>query len=189
MLPFNGSREGFILYEKDVKAVFTKWLKKQGRKFRSGKRIPPDLLVGNVAVEIEGSWINFKVTLEKYVRYSLNYSSLEIVFPTDSLDIQKVYQLLLLEKLLEKKDRNPIKIHLVTEAKKGTFKLKTFSTVQELYDTIARRILETLKSGKTLKKDEEREKIFLTLIFIDEEIKNVLAEEIRSSENKITLKK
>nr|MDO8076495.1 hypothetical protein [Candidatus Freyarchaeota archaeon] len=101
------------MYEKDVKAVFTKWLKKQGKKFRSGRRIPPDLLVGNAAVEIEGSWVNFKVTLEKYVKYALNYSSLEIVFPTDSLDIQKVYQLLLLEKLLEKKDRNPIKIHLV----------------------------------------------------------------------------
>ncbi|MFB0560815.1 MAG: hypothetical protein ACETWM_06340 [Candidatus Lokiarchaeia archaeon] len=177
------------MYEKDVKEVFTNFLEKQGKKFKTPKGAAPDLLIDNIAVEIEGSWVNFKATLEKYVRYALEYSSLEIVFPTDSLDVNKVYLLLLLEKLLEKKSRPPIKIHLVIEVENGNFALKTFSTVQELYDKTVSRILDILESAKDLPKDEENEKIFLTLIFADEEIKNMLIEETKSSENKISMKK
>ncbi len=175
------------MYEKDVKKIFTKFLEKQSKKFKTPTRAAPDLLIDNIAVEIEGSWINFKVTLEKYVRYSLEYPSLETVFPADSLDVIKLYQLFLLEKLLEKKKRPPIKVHLVTEAEKGNFAIKTFSTVQELYDKTVDRILDNLERAKDLAKDEESEKIFLTLIFADEEIKNLLMEETKASENKISL--
>ncbi len=177
------------MYERDVKEVFTSFLKKQGKKFKIPKRAAPDLLIDDTAVEIEGSWVNFKVTLEKYVRYSLEYSSLEIVFPTDSLDVKNIYMLFLLEKLLEKRSRPPIKVHLVTEVQEGNFALKTFSTVQELYDKIMNRILDTLEPAKDLSKDEESEKIFLTLIFSDEEIKNALMEETKSSNNKVSMKK
>lgn len=177
------------MYERDVKEVFTSFLKKQGKKFKIPKRAAPDLLIDDTAVEIEGSWVNFKVTLEKYVRHSLEYSSLEIVFPTDSLDVKNIYMLFLLEKLLEKRSRPPIKVHLVTGVQEGNFALKTFSTVQELYDKIVNRILDTLEPAKDLSKDEESEKIFLTLIFSDEEIKNALMEETKSSNNKVSMKK
>ncbi len=175
------------MYEKEVKKVFTNFLEKQGKRFKPPKGVAPDLIIDNIAVEIEGSWVNFKATLEKYVRFSLEYSSLEIVFPTDSLDVNKIFILLLLEKLLEKKNRPPIKIHLVTELETDIFALKTFSTVKELYDKTVSRILDVLASAKDLPKEEENEKIFLALIFADEEIKNTLMEETKSSENKISL--
>ncbi|MGQ9723343.1 MAG: hypothetical protein ACUVXA_18725 [Candidatus Jordarchaeum sp.] len=175
------------MYEKDVNNIFTLFLEKQGKKFKIPKKSAPDLLINDTAVEIEGSWVNFKVALEKYVKYSLEYSSLEIVFPTDALDVNKMFQLLLLEKLLEKKSRPPIKIHLVTELERHDFVLKTFQTVQELYDTTVNKTLDILESSKDLPKDEKSEKIFLTLISADEEIKNILIEETKSSENKISI--
>ena len=113
------------------------------------RKVGPDFkLEDGSVIEAKGSkWGDVGAVMRQLIEYYMTSPSMGLAVPADSLNVDRVYRLLLLEKALiySKREGKPITVYCITKSRKeGLYKLLKFNSVEELFrqvtDDLVRKI-------------------------------------------------
>jgi hypothetical protein len=130
--------------EDEVKRVFKAYLDKNRAQYLVGKGAGPDFAFedGSVA-EVKGSsWADVGEVLRQIAEYYFKSPSVTFVAPSDSLNLDRAFRLLMLERILKglKLEGRAISVFLVNKLTDNKYKVYTFDSIESLWREVIERI-------------------------------------------------
>lgn len=105
----------------------------------AGAKGPDFELEDGSAIEAKGTvWSNVAEVLSQLAEYYMHRTRVGFAVPSDALNADRAYRLMLLEVALiySKLQGEPIKVYCVGKANEKTYRLYIFSSVKDLYDKV-----------------------------------------------------
>jgi hypothetical protein len=144
--------------EDEVKGVFKAYLDKNRAQYLVGKGAGPDFAFedGSVA-EVKGSsWADVGEVLRQIAEYYFKSPSVTFVVPSDSLNLDRAFRLLILERILKglKLEGKAISVFLINRVTDNKYKVYTFDSFESLWREVVERIVSN-KPGWYVPTDEK----------------------------------
>jgi hypothetical protein len=130
--------------EDEVKGVFKAYLDKNRAQYLVGKGAGPDFAFedGSVA-EVKGSsWADVGEVLRQIAEYYFKSPSVTFVVPSDSLNLDRAFRLLMLERILKglKLEGRAVSVFLVNKVTDDKYRVYTFDSIESLWREVVERI-------------------------------------------------
>jgi len=125
--------------EEEVIHCLEVYLRKLGAKFKRRKTGPDFTFEDGSAIEAKGSeWLDVGEVLKQLADYYMTSPSMGFAIPADTLNIDRAYRLMLLEKALMYSEHQgqPITVYCVTKVEEKSYRLLRYDSVEKLFGQV-----------------------------------------------------
>ncbi len=151
------------LEEREVVRCLEAYLHGLGARFKRGRGPGPDFIFEDGSViECKGSkWPDVGEIMRQLASYYMTSPKTGLAIPADSLNIDRAYRLLLLEKALtlSKWQGRPLTVYCIVKTGERSYKLLRFDSVKELFDQVTEELGRTISADWWLEPGEKVKRI------------------------------